>query len=518
MRLLLSILCVLTSVQIVPAQSRTVNPTRMNVVLVAWRGVPDGRCEGFSRSHDQVGGKCSPVGASAAISGRRTGGLSREGERAARGVGRPRSNRFPTAGAAPTRAALPTRSRRGPISDRFSSGTTPGIVIADWACSPRRRSIKGAPASSRPSGSASSRTPTHAIPSASSRGRRRRLESRPKCGSTRLRTPSNVRLKRPVNSQPKCLTFIDTFRTLGKPIGPDARTSGLRSLNQMIARIAGFVLAWVIPLAAQTQTAEQLLPLAVGNSWTYEHRYSDSRTNGDGTWVYPAGSTQAEVTISILRTEVIDGETYYVFSDPPNTLDVHRPVHFIAGKKLRWDGYNLTEHDGTTSFSLYQFDSSFDDTWRPYSVPAGHAHGDTLVSTYSGLTRSQLRSQTFLFFGSPDFLSLGGWDGPSYGYWQYGRSIIFTEHFGVEFSGETMIEGDVIVYGNKLVPIRATFQTSANTRSSDTPSGTTVEWDDFRCYRNRHDLLYSSNRTCGYTPPSTSKSPGSWGLIKDGSR
>ena len=92
MRLLLSILCVLTSVQIVHAQDRTVNPTRMNVVLVAWRGVPDGRCEGFSRSHDQVGGKCSPVGASAAISGRRTGGLSREGERAARGVGRPRSN------------------------------------------------------------------------------------------------------------------------------------------------------------------------------------------------------------------------------------------------------------------------------------------------------------------------------------------------------------------------------------------------------------------------------------------
>ena len=63
------------------------------------RGVPDGRYEGFSRSHDEVGGKCPPVGASAAISGRRTGGLSREGERAARGVGRPRSSRFPTAGA-----------------------------------------------------------------------------------------------------------------------------------------------------------------------------------------------------------------------------------------------------------------------------------------------------------------------------------------------------------------------------------------------------------------------------------
>ena len=285
----------------------------------------------------------------------------------------------------------------------------------------------------------------------------------------------------------------------------------------MIARIAGFVLAWIIPLAARTQTAEQLLPLAVGNSWTYEHRYLDKRRNGDGTWVYPAGSTQAEFTISILRTEVIDGETYYVFSDPPNTLSVHRPVHFIAGKKLRWDGNNLTEHDGTTSFSLYQFASSFDETPGGYAVPAGHAHGDTLVKTFPALARSQLRFQSFTFKGFPDFLSLGGWDGnPSSGSWQYSRSITFIEQFGVEISLEVMSEGDVGVYRNEIAPIRATFNMSDNTRSSDTPSGTTVEWDDFRCYADRLDLLY--DRTCGYTPRSTSKSPGSWGIIKDRSR
>ena len=51
----------------------------------------------------------------------------------------------------PTRAALPTRSKCGPGAARFSSGKTPGIDIADWICSPRSRSIKGAPPPSRPS-------------------------------------------------------------------------------------------------------------------------------------------------------------------------------------------------------------------------------------------------------------------------------------------------------------------------------------------------------------------------------
>ena len=48
-----------------------------------------------------------------------------------------------------------------------------------------------------------------------------------------------------------------------------------------------------------------------------------------------------EVTISILRTEVANGNTYYVFSGMPSEDPYAPPRYFFADKKIRWSGNDL---------------------------------------------------------------------------------------------------------------------------------------------------------------------------------
>ena len=105
-------------------------------------------------------------------------------------------------------------------------------------------------------------------------------------------------------------------------------------------------LSGVLPVAATDYEASDYLPLAVGNSWTYEHEYYDIGLSGGGLPLYSAYLDQwpandepfryPEVTISVLNMEVIDGKTYYVISDMPANWPP-APPHFIAGKKLRWE-------------------------------------------------------------------------------------------------------------------------------------------------------------------------------------
>ena len=282
----------------------------------------------------------------------------------------------------------------------------------------------------------------------------------------------------------------------------------------MIARIAVLLMA-AVPLTAQEKNVEDFLPLAVGNSWTYLHLHTDYRQNADGTYVYPTGNSPAvEFTISILRTEVIDGETYYVFSEAPNNLPTDLPKYFIAGKKLRWDGNNLTEHDGTSSFSLYQFDTPprQSSSWREYAISA---HGDTLARTRPGISRGRMTRQEFDFRGYTGWMSQDGWNPPEVdGGYSFGRGTEFLEKLGVKWTMEAIGEGgDSTVYVNEVLLQWATLYTSSTsdgrTRSPDSNTkGVTIEWEDYYCASAGHE-------NCNYPPSSTSST--SWGQIKEGS-
>ena len=279
----------------------------------------------------------------------------------------------------------------------------------------------------------------------------------------------------------------------------------------MIARIAVLLLA-ALPLAAQTTISyvQKFLPLTVGNSWTYKHEVADDRGNSDGTWVSAERTVTTEFTVSVLRSELIDGETYFVISDVPGNVP-RVPKHFIGGKKLRWDGNDLVEHDGRSETSLYQFgsrDLANDYSWREYSIPS--THQDTSVQTQRWYTSTNgMAIQVFVFDGYTEFVSDDGWDldaiyVDSFG---FGRSVTFVERFGVMNAAEHVIDDDAIIYTNELHPVRAVFQ--ADQRDATV----TVEWDDFNCYLGGENVRYG--RTCGWPPTSTSSK--SWGTVKQGS-
>ncbi len=268
---------------------------------------------------------------------------------------------------------------------------------------------------------------------------------------------------------------------------------------------------------AKTQNIQDMLPLAVGNSWTYQHAYVDHRVNVDGTAVFPQGHAYAEITISILRTEVIGGETYYVFSEgPDNQMPVDLPAHFIDGKKLRWDGNNLMEHDGTSAFSLYQFDPPVGElTTLPAREYTISSHGDTLVEALGSASIGGMFTQVFSFIGFSEFMSLGGWDpiDSRSGYWSYDRWVEFAEHWGVRSSGAVIGEdGDTTPYRNELLSLRATFypETSGG-RGSSGP--VTVTREDYNCAYGANDVLFGD--TCTWPPSSTSNSSASWGETKE---
>ena len=150
----------------------------------------------------------------------------------------------------------------------------------------------------------------------------------------------------------------------------------------------------LLPATAQDEgvferSPTALLPLQVGNQWTYKHRY-ENYAYGSGWWrnqnpeiriqipAYPYDNDESipdsllwierELTIEITHTEAIDGLEYFVFSHadydwPPI------PNLFWAGQQVRlsdegvllfrWNGqdvplYDLNfQHPGSYSISAY---------------------------------------------------------------------------------------------------------------------------------------------------------------------
>ena len=108
------------------------------------------------------------------------------------------------------------------------------------------------------------------------------------------------------------------------------------------------------PVIAADYKVSDYLPLAVGNSWTYSHDYYDVYNPDESQWTAFTSQEFPQFTISVLNTEVIDKKTYFVISAMPDKWPPP-PPHFIAGKKLRWDGSRLMERTEAGERSLFHF-------------------------------------------------------------------------------------------------------------------------------------------------------------------
>ena len=234
--------------------------------------------------------------------------------------------------------------------------------------------------------------------------------------------------------------------------------------------------------------ARDHLPLAVGNSWTFGHgwRVLDGYGLGDlddrfvpGDW--PAYVAQypntPQLTITVDRTEEIDGETYYVLSEMPSGWPP-APPHFPAGKKLRWDGTSLVEHDGTGEQTFFRFEGA------GYTIPT--TDGDNRV-TASVSSWGVAPEYAFYFYGH---------DG--YGDWQpAGRLVIFVAGYGITYAAEAISDTDYPIFRNQLRPIQATLTPPSGARGQSGSRVVTYE-----------DAYYGR----------TSAGGSSWGKVKEGER
>ena len=264
-------------------------------------------------------------------------------------------------------------------------------------------------------------------------------------------------------------------------------------MHHLTAATVAALIGWSspTPLPATEYEASDYLPLAVGNSWTFGHEwyvneYSRLGELDDrfipGNW--PAYEAQfpntPQLTITVERTEVIDNKTYYVLSDMPSGGWPPPPPHFIAGKKLRWEGTSLVEHDGTGEQTFFRFDGS-GGRGTGYTIPTAE-DDNRVTSRWSpwGVTARYV----FFFFG---------YDG--YGDWPTARrSVGFVAGYGLAGADEGINAEDYPVFTNALYPIQATL-TSGGAGGAGGQSGSRV-------------VMYEDARH-GTPAPSSS-----WGQVK----
>ena len=203
----------------------------------------------------------------------------------------------------------------------------------------------------------------------------------------------------------------------------------------------------------------EYVPLAVGNSWTYEHYHWNNTYLQQGSWGdpalaerlkpfvdveilgYPHGEGNALppdsllvpvnriLTIEITHTERIDGREYFVFSDadydwPP------LPDFFWAGKKVRlsdegvlvfrWNGQEVPIYDFGELQNGYAVTLPGEEVYSVdrrvvfYEAPKTsnqhsliHFHSDRLVNSYCHFIRGYGMGLFVIdFFGISDFLPL----------------------------------------------------------------------------------------------------------------
>ena len=200
----------------------------------------------------------------------------------------------------------------------------------------------------------------------------------------------------------------------------------------------------VVPTVATNDAASDYLPLAVGNSWTYEHdvydldgRYGDDESQ----WTAYSGQEFPRFTITVERTEVVGDTTYYVISDMPANWPP-APPHFIAGKKLRWEGTHLMERTSNGEQAIYRFDGH----GTSYDLPT--VEGDNRVTAVAGPNPVPWYSFEFL----------GNGEGS--------RGVSFLANYGIHDCSWGILGTDHPLFINEVNPLHAFL------------GGTQVEYED----------------------------------------
>ena len=156
---------------------------------------------------------------------------------------------------------------------------------------------------------------------------------------------------------------------------------------------------------------------------------------------------------------MIDDTTYYVISDMPANWPP-APPHFIAGKKLRWEGSHLMERTTGGEQANFRFDGTTED-YGPstdfvfeglnvyeteYSIPI--EEGDDRVDVVAGLDPAPWYWFAFLDYG------------------EGGRGCSFRAGYGCEGCGWAIFGEDHPHFVNEVEPLRAVL------------GGTAVEYED----------------------------------------
>lgn len=256
-----------------------------------------------------------------------------------------------------------------------------------------------------------------------------------------------------------------------------------------------------VPAAAPEYEASDYLPLAVGNSWTFHHEAFDE----DEKWL-PGGADPStwpayaahlpktpSFTITVERTEVIDGKTYYVLSDMPSGGWPPAPPHFLAGKKLRWKGAHLMERtDSGEQESVFRFDGP-----GAYTIPTTEGDNEVQSSVRPISDTYPVPEFYFHFHGYDGY---GEWPAGEGEPWTAGRYCWFLPGYGLGGCTEFIRASDYGVFDNEINPLSATLVKKSRfvggSSGEDSGSTVTVSYEDARRGR------------------TTATSSSSWGEIK----
>ena len=254
--------------------------------------------------------------------------------------------------------------------------------------------------------------------------------------------------------------------------------------HHLTAALVAALIDWSgpAPLPATEYEVSDYLPLAVGNSWTFGHEWYLNEGDGveelddrfiRGDWPAYEATWGGRFTITVERTEVIDGKTYYVLSGMPSGGWPPAPPHFLAGKKLRWEGTSLVEHDGTGEQTFFRFDGS-----------GGRGTGYTIPTTEDDNRVTSVWNPWGVV--SEYYFDFHGHDG--YRHDDYGnflpawRIVGFVAGYGIAYVRETLNHehSPIPSFENALDPIQATLTPQQSGGAGGQSGSRVVMYEDAR--------------------------------------